>query len=244
MSKELLRNYTMSDSEMLTEAKTKLGIAILDFNELQSVEPTLTLDEIEAKIDEVDECMNDYSSLESRGIITIATQELTDVMQECREEVQVFFFHCERALPDKATASIAFGRKGVEKARTNSEKMVSLLNQIITNYGKPEYEAKLNARLSNGYKAKLVDLKARLTDAIDAQALAKASRPADTEVRITKYNAVYTFTRNICEAGKVAFRGSYAKQQQYTMYDTPTAKKDSSTALKSTTLPAQEEEQA
>jgi len=242
MSKELLRSYTMPDSEMLTETKTKLELAEQDFNELQAVEPTLTLAEIKKYIVEVNSCLDDCSSLESRGNITIATQVLTDIMQECKDEVQFFFFHCERALPDRNTASIAFGRKGVEKARTNAEKMVSLLYQIILNYGKPEYEAKLDARLTNGYKAKLENLKTRLTDAIAAQAMAKASRPADTEARIAKYNAVYTFTRNVCEAGKVAFRGSYAKQQQYTMYDTPTTKKDSSTTLKASALPAQEEE--
>ena len=244
MSKVLLRCYTMPDTEMLTEAKTKLELAKQDIAELQSVEPSLTVVDIDANIAEVEECLNDYSSLESRGNITIATQDLLDIMQECREEVQFFFFHCERALSDRSTASIAFGRKGVEKARTNSEKMVSLLNQIITNYSKPEYEAKLNARLPNGYKTKLVDIKTRLTNAIAVQAMAKASRPADTEVRIAKYNAVYTFTRNVCEAGKVAFRGSYAKQQQYTMYDTPAPKKDSNTAFKNTELPTQEEGQA
>lgn len=244
MSKELLRCYTMSDSEMLTETKTKLEIAEQDFNALQAVEPTLTLADIKSYIAEVNKCLDDCSSLESRGNITIATQDLTDIMQQCRDEVQFFFFHCERALPDRSTASIAFGRKGVEKARTNSEKMVSLLNQVITNYGKPEYEAKLDARLTKEYKTKLVNLKTRLTDAIAAQAMAKACRPADTEARIAKYNAVFTFTRNICEAGKVAFRGSYAKQQQYTMYDTPAPKKESGPAKQEIVLPAQEEGQA
>ena len=244
MSKELFRIYSMPDSEMLTETKTVLEIAKQDINELQAVEPTLTLAEIESNIAEVTTCINDYSSLESKSSVTITTQNLQDIMQNCREEIQIFFFHCERALSDKSTASIEFGRKGVDKARNNPEKMVSLFNLVINNYGRPEYEAKLEARLGKEYKAKLTDLKTRLTDAIAAQSLAKANRPADTEARIAKYNAVWTFARNIGEIGKVAFRGSYAKQQQYTMYDTPTAKKDSTTALKNTALPTQEEEQA
>lgn len=244
MSKELQRSYAMSDSEMFTQTKTMLEIAKQDINELQAVEPTLTLAEIEGYIAEVDDCINDYSFLESRSNITVATQNLQSIMQNCREEVQVFFFQCERALPDRTTASIEFGRKGVEKARNNAEKMVSLLNQITSNYSRPEYEAKLDARLTTGYKAKLTNLKTQLIDAIAAQSLAKANRPADTEVRIAKYNAVWTFARNISEIGKVAFRGSYAKQQQYTMYDTPTAKKEITTTLKDTALPVQEEGQS
>ena len=62
MSKVLLRSYTMSDSDMLTETKTKLEFAKQDINLLQSVEPSLTLAEIEAKIVEVAQCHNDYSS--------------------------------------------------------------------------------------------------------------------------------------------------------------------------------------
>jgi hypothetical protein len=226
MGKELLRNYTMPDGEMLTESKTKLEIAKQDFKELQAVEPTLTFAEIVRNIAEVDECINDYSSLESRSSITVATQNLQSIMQNCRDEVQFFFFHCERALFEKATASIEFGRKGVEKARNNPEKMVSLLNLVLTNYSRPEYEEKLDARLTKEYKTKLTNLKTQLVDAIAAQSLAKANRPADTEARIARYNAVWAFARNIGEIGKIAFRGSYAKQQQYTMYDTPTAKKD------------------
>jgi hypothetical protein len=244
MGKVLLRAYSMSDSDMLTETKTKLEIAKQDINKLQSVEPSLTLAEIEAKIVEVDECINDYSSLESNSIITITTQNLQSIMQECREEVQVFFFHCERALSDKVAASIKFGRKGVETARNNPEKMVNLLNLIIANYSNPEYEDKLDARLTKGYKDKLVSLNTRLTDAIAAQSLAKTSRPAYTEIRIAKYNAVWSFARNICEIAKVAFRGSYAKQQQYFMYDRPATKKGSSSTLKEASLPAQKGEQA
>jgi hypothetical protein len=244
MSKELFRIYSMPDSEMLTETKTMLEIAKQDIKELQVAEPTLTPAEIESNIVEVNTCINDYSSLEGRSSITVATQNLQDIMQNCKEEVQVFFFHCERALSDRATASIEFGRKGVEKARNNPEKMVSLLNLVITNYGRPEYEAKLEARLGKGYKAKLVGIKTQLTDAIAAQSLAKASRPADTEARIAKYNAVWTFARNIGEIGKVAFRGSYAKQQQYTLYDTPAPKKDSGPTKQDTDLPGQDEEQA
>ena len=244
MSKVLLRSYTMSDSDMLTETKTKLEFAKQDINLLQSVEPSLTLAEIEAKIVEVEECLNDYSSLESNGIITIATEELQRTMQECREEVQFFFFHCERALSDKAAASTRFGRKGVEKARSNPVKMASLLNQIIANYSDPEYEDKLDARLTKGYKNKLESLHTRLTDAIAAQSLAKTNRPANTEIRIAKYNAVWSFARNICDIAKVAFRGSHAKQQQYFMYERPAAKKGSRSALKNASLRAQESEQA
>lgn len=242
MSKELSRSYSMADSDMLTETKTKLGIAKQDFNELLAVEPNLTLAEIEQYIVEINTCINDYSSLESKSSITITTQELQDIMQECRGEIQVFFFHCERAFPDKSTASIEFGRKGVEKARNNHEKMVSLLSLVISNYGRAEYEVKLEARLGKEYKAMLIGLKTRLVDAIAAQSMAKANQPAETEARIGKYNAVWTFTRNICEIGKVAFRNSYAKQQQYTMYDKSSAKKSVSTASKETSLPGQEEE--
>ena len=53
MSKELLRCYTMPDTEMLTEAKTKLELAKQDIAELQSVEPSLTVVDIDANIAEV-----------------------------------------------------------------------------------------------------------------------------------------------------------------------------------------------
>ncbi len=232
----------MPDTDMLTGTKALLEIGKQDIKELQAVEPSLTIEEVDKNILEVTSCLNDFSSLESRSSITVATQLLQDIMQECREEMQFFFFHCERVLPGRATISIEFGRRGVENARNNPEKMVSLFNLVIHNYGKPEYEAKLEARLGKEYKAKLVNMKTRLTDAIAAQALAKASRPADTEARITKYNAVWAFARNVGEAGKLAFRNSYAKQQQYTLYDTPAPKKESGPTKQDIDTTSQDEE--
>lgn len=241
MSKELKRSYIISDGDMLTESKTIFEFAKQDFKELQVVEPSLTLNEIESKIDEVDKCINDCSSLESRGCITIATLNLQSIMQKCRDEVQYFFFHCNRALPGIATVPIEFGRKGVDKARNNPEKMVSLLNLIITSYSKPAFEEKLDARLNKGYKDKLVEIKAQLIEAIEAKSLAKANRPAETKARILRFNAVWNFTRNISEIGKVAFRGSYAKQQQYNLYDTPGTKKKAEVPAKESPSAAQEE---
>lgn len=222
------RCYTMSDDDMLTESKTKAQLAKVDYPALAAVEPNLTLEEIQQWDADIDSCLDDFSSLNSKSAITIATQNVLDVMATCRDEVQDFYFHCERALPEVSTIAIEFGRKGFDKSRKNPERMMSLLNMIITGYDKPEYKPKLEQRFPKNYKEMLIGLKQRLNEAFVAQNLAKANQPAETESRILKYNAVWMFTRNISEIAKVAFRDSYAKQQQYKLYDTTTLRTDNS----------------
>jgi len=84
----------------------------------------------------------------------------------------------------------------------------------------------------------LKESKVKLNEVMVQQSIAKSLQPTDTEERIARFNAVWNFTRRISEIGKIAFRSSCAKQQQYTLYDTPTTKKDAKAPAKAFTSEA------
>jgi hypothetical protein len=239
--KETRRTYAMPDKDMLTSSKTLVTHAREDYEELKKVDPTLTIEMVEKWDDEVNDGLEDFSSLQARSSITIATQLLNDVMEECRNTVQLVYFHVEQEFVENPNMILDFGKRGVDKARKNPEKMISLLSLILCTYERPEIGSRLKVRFPANFKETLVSLKQRLTTAHVQQSFAKSNQPAETENRLLKYNAIWEFTRKISETGKIAFRSSYAKLQQYTLYDTPPAKKEGVTASKNTDLPAKEE---
>lgn len=241
MPKLLNRNYAMSDNDMLTESKTKVELAKGDLESLKKVEPSLTLEQLEQWNANIDACLNDYTSLESKAAITIATQKVNDLMEHCKGEMQIFYFHVNREFASNAAAAIEFGERGIENARKSPEKMIRQISLVTTVAEKPEYKERLSKRLPVGFMENLGASKLKLNEAMVQQSVAKTTQPADTEERIAKFNAVWNFTRNISEIGKIAFRDSYAKQQQYNLYDAPAAKKDADDPAKASAPEAQEE---
>lgn len=224
MGRELVRSYSMTDSEMLQQSKTFIELAKVDIDELTAVEPSINLSILNSMDEETTSCINDFSSVESKNSISIAKANVDRTMTKCRNEIQLFFFHCKRTFPDIPSITIEFGKREMEKARLNPEKMIRLMNLIITTYDKPSYKEKLDSRLTANFKDRLEELKQELLNASAMLGVAKANRPVETEARIMRFNAVWDFTRNISEIAKIAFRNSFAKQQQYKLYDTPTHK--------------------
>lgn len=239
--KETRRIYAMPDNDMLTSSKTLVTHAREDFAELKKVDPTLTIEMIDKWDADVNNGMEDFSSLQSRSSITIATQQVNDIMDECRNMLQLLYFHVEQEFVDNPTIILDFGERGAAKAKKNAEKMISLFSLIICTYERPEITERLKARFPADFKESLVSLKRRLTTAHVQQSLAKSNQPAETESRLMRYNAIWEFTRKISETAKIAFRASYAKQQQYTLYDPPVAKKDAEASTKASASEAQEE---
>lgn len=241
MPKLLNRNFAMSDNDMLTESKTKVELAKGDLEALKKVEPSLTLEQLELWNANIDACLNDFTSLESKAAITIATQKVNDLMEHCKGELQILYFHVNREFASNAAAAIEFGERGIENARKSPEKMIRQISLVTTVAGKPEYKERLSKRLPVGFMDSLNESKGKLNEAMVQQSVAKTSQPADTEERIAKFNAVWSFIHNISEIGKIAFRDSYAKQQQYNLYDTPAAKKEGDVPKKESSEAAQEE---
>lgn len=224
MVKILLRSYAMSDNDMFNESKTKVKLAKEDYSILQKIEPNLTLVMLDKLDSDIDDCMDDYSSLESKATISVTTGKVNDLMDQCKGDLQVFYFHVHHAFPDTSVPAIELGERGVDEARKSPEKMIRQISLITSVHNKPEYKEKLNARLPANFIQNLSLRKVELNKAMVEQSVAKTSQPAQTEERIAKYNAVWDFTRNISEIGKIAFRDSYAKLQQYKLYDTPSPK--------------------
>lgn len=239
--KEIRRTYAMPDNDMLTSSKTLVTHAREDFEELKKVDPTLTIEMVDKWDAEVNSGLEDFSSLQARSSITIATQQVAAIMEECRNKVQLVYFHVEQEFVENPSIILDFGKRGLDKAKKNPEKMISLLSLIICTYEKPEIANRLKLRFPADFKEALVSLKRRLTTAHVQQSIAKSNQPAETENRLLRYNAIWEFTRKISETAKIAFHDSYAKQQQYTLYDTPAAKKDTTTLSKETPSEAQEE---
>ena len=239
--KEIKRIYAMPDNDMLTSSKTLATLAREDFAELKRVDPTLTIEMIDKWDADVNGGLEDFSSLQSRSSISIATQLVGDVMEECKDMIQLIYFHVEQEFVENPTIILDFGKRGAVKAKKNAEKMISLLSLIICTYERPEIAERLKARFPADFKESLVSLKRRLTTAHVQQSIAKSNQPAETESRLIRYNAIWEFTRKISETAKIAFRNSYAKQQQYTLYDLPTSKKDDEEISKGTSSSTQEE---
>lgn len=236
--KEVRRSFAMSDNDMLTSSKTLAMHAKEDFAELKKVDPTLTMEIVDNWILDIDEGLEDFSSLQTRSNITSATNSVNAIMEECKNELQLIYYHVEQEFTEKSGMAIEFGRRGVEKARKNPEKMISLLSLIISVYSKPEITERLKKRFPVDFKEKVEALKKRLSDANVLQSVAKSNQPAETECRLTRYNAIWAVTRNVSEIAKLAFRDSYAKLQQYKLYDTPSPKTETPPAkndLKSAT---------
>ncbi len=128
----------MSDNDMLTSAKTLAMHAKEDFAELKKVDPTLTIEIVDKWILDIDEGLEDFSSLQTRSNITSATNSVNTIMEECKNELQLIYYHVEQEFTENTGMAIEFGRRGVEKARKNPEKMISLLSLIVSVYSKPE----------------------------------------------------------------------------------------------------------
>ncbi len=231
----------MPDNDMLTSCKTLVTHAREDFAELKKVDPTLTIAMVDKWDADVNSGLEDFSSLQTRSSISIATQQVATLMEECKDTIQLLYFHVEQEFVENPSIILDFGKRGAEKAKKNAEKMISLLSLVICTYEKPEINARLKLRFAADFKETLTSLKKRLTDAHVQQSLAKSSQPAETESRILRYNAIWAFTRKLSETAKIAFRNSYAKQQQYNLYDVPAAKKEAEDPKKEKPLDSVEE---
>jgi len=111
MGRELVRSYSMTDSEMLQQSKTFIELAKLDIDELTAVEPSINLSILNSMDEETTSCINDFSSVESKNSISIAKANVDRTMTKCRNEIQLFFFHCKRTFPDIPSITIEFGKR-------------------------------------------------------------------------------------------------------------------------------------
>ena len=119
-------------------------------------------------------------------------------------------------MPDRPAIWNEFGFDDYDSVRKNQAAFI----QFMSNFHKAavKYAAQLAAV---NYGAPLVaeidTLRSALNDANNAQEVFQMESLSITETRVIKHNAVWDFATQVCELGKVIFRTSPAKYQQYTL---------------------------
>ncbi len=220
MANSIEREYDLEDLVMLERAQIFHNAFVIDDAEFIAAFPHLAAPfaaNFQAAIDAADAIP---SGSEVDAQITVVTEQLNNKMVEGQKALQKLFTYVELAFDTKNMLN-AFGKPKYEKARTSDLRMKELLEQANRNAEVAENKAAL---IAAGYTQADIDGLLTICDEIDAknaqQEDMKSDRIIKSGVRITAYNAVWGFMKQINKASKVVFVDNPAKIEFYLLYPT------------------------
>ena len=210
------RDYTVSDAEMLANAKLKLQIYCDDAADFEAFDNIVfnpkMLTDWRAAIAIAEQTMDDDSVVEQQMQLT-ATIEAK--MAACRSyfQKQVKYF-IEKAFPQQPLVWNEFGYNDYDKVRVSAKDMVRFMRKLHIFMQK--YQTELTAANFQADKIALAEtLRIELDTILTTQEYFIASRPSLTQDRINKLNRVFGYMAQVCRVGKMLFDEDEVRYEKY-----------------------------
>jgi len=219
MAEELLRLYRMEDEELITRAQTQKNALNDDITAFTARFPWLLaayVTSYQTDIDTADAFPEDNTVMTD---IKVLTADVNASVEEGKGNLKVLFLYSEITYPKDLVKQRVFGQDRMDKARSDQEKMMNLLEHAHSFANKAPYRTDLMAK---GYTVVEIDALATVADNIRdknrLQENAVASRPVTTQDRIMVYNTVFSRMLLIYKCAQVVFAGDPARIVQYRAY--------------------------
>ncbi|MBI5214461.1 MAG: hypothetical protein HY960_01770 [Ignavibacteriae bacterium] len=219
--KEVVRLYTMADSDMMQVSEKTREAFIEDNADFQAFDPDFKdpyAANWQSEIDAAKSVPTDNVIVDTMTILTTATE---NAMELCRNKFQSMKFFIEKAFPNKTSIWNEFGYNDYDRSRTSHPLMISFMRDLYAVAQK--YSAELIAK---NFTQAMIDeigtLLNQLNSSDTAQEAYKGTREVLTQNRIILLNQVWTTTVTVCRAGKLIYMNNYAKYQRYVLPGDPT----------------------
>ena len=214
MPEPIRRDFSLADTEMIQDARTKHASFTEDKADFVAFDPDFAdpyADNFESQIDAAEAMPDDETILDQQQQLTNAVDL---EMQKSRDKFQDSKPFIVKAFPTDAAIQNEFGFNDYKKAQSNQGVFIKFMLKF---HGVAEkYKVQLIAQ--NYTQVKIDEILTRYTalkDADIAQELFIKSRPTKTQDRIKKYNTAWQTEKVICTAGKRIYKDDYAKYQRY-----------------------------
>ncbi len=152
---------------------------------------------------------------------TLLTQAVEEDMESAREHYQKLLLYINLAWPDDKAIAKAFGSTLYDKARSNTLKLINLMQDSFNDANSVTYKADL---IAVGFVQADIDLLGSLADDITAknrvqEKFMKLSSQR-SETRIVAFNKVWDSMAKLSDTSKIIFKDSPAKIEYYLLYPT------------------------
>jgi len=214
------REYGIEDLDMLTKAQAIHNLFVNDksifISYITTFEDPYAVN-FQTAINTADDIPSDREIVEDIGIMT---EQMNDMMEDCRNLLQELYMYVKICFPDSPARMKKFGQgEDYSKAYQSYTKMRELMDKAYRSANSPEYKSQL---IDKGYtQAKINNLQTKtneLDTLIGNYEEAKSDRLIITEDRIKSMNIVWNYMKTISDSSKIIFRDSPAKIQQYMLY--------------------------
>ncbi|MFI5219495.1 MAG: carboxypeptidase-like regulatory domain-containing protein [Bacteroidia bacterium] len=214
MPEPILRDYSITDPDMIQDARTKHASFTEDKTDFVAFDPDFAdpyADDFEDEIDAAEAMPDDETILDQQAQLTAAVEE---EMQKSRDKYQDSKPFITKAFPNDAAIQNEFGFNDYRQAQKGQSTFIKFMLKFHSVADK--YKTQLIA--ANYTQPKIDEILTRYTalkDADIAQELFIKNRPVKTQERIEKYNTAWKTETVICTAGKRIYKNNYAKYQRY-----------------------------
>lgn len=151
--------------------------------------------------------------------VKVLTADVNASVEEGKGNLKILFLYSEITYPTDKVKQRVFGQDRMDKARSDQEKMMNLLDHANSFADKAPYKADLIAK---GYTQVEIDALTTVADNIRdknrIQENAIGSRPVTTQDRTIVYNTVFNRMLLINTCAQIVFAGNPAKLAQYRAY--------------------------
>lgn len=152
---------------------------------------------------------------------TVYTQAVDDSMDSAREHYRKLLMYINLAWPEDKTIAKAFGSRIYEKARSNTLKLINLMQDAFNESDSATYKTDL---IAVGFVQADIDLLNTLAEELTTnnRAQEKFMRLsfARSEERVVAFNKFWDTMVKISNTSKIVFKDSPAKIQYYMLYST------------------------
>lgn len=211
---KILRNYVMSDADMLELAKKVAASYKKDWKEFKTFDSTFDKNigaDLEVAIKEAEKIESDEVITEHLAKLTA---NLKDATEECVNLYKRFKYFVKKAYPNDKDIHDKFGFKNFYQARTSKKKFISFMKDMETNVN--EHREDLEAvGCTGGLFEQVKPAIAALEKAVKEQEDYKAVRVEKTKQRIQLYNEVWKHVSIINDLAGIIYPKGSEKYYRY-----------------------------
>ncbi len=228
MNKEVLRNYHLTDVNLMSHSKNVEAYLIEELGQFTAFDTTINkayCNELKELIAVAEEGVSDNVIIDQQVQLS---DEADNKFDEAKQLIRHVFYFVKKAFTSKAIQN-EFGLNDFGNIKSSKSKMILFLRDMSKVAVK--YQEQLNKQ---GCKKELIAqisiLHDELNDITQKRELFKGNRPVITQERIEKYNAIWDKVKLVIEAAKIIHSDNMPKLKRYLVSRNNTKTKDTKVA--------------
>lgn len=211
---KILRNYVMSDADMIELAKKVAVSYKKDWKEFKTFDSTFEKNigvELEAAIKNAEKIESDEVITEHLAKLTA---NLKDATEECVNLYKRFKYFIKKAYPSDKAVHDNFGFKNFYQARTSKRKFIAFMKEMESNVA--DYKSQLiKVGCTPALFEQVKPAISALETAVKEQEDYKAVRVEKTKQRIQLYNEVWEHVSTINDLAGIIYPKGSEKYYRY-----------------------------